>query len=270
MMLHLLKQVQIIQKTGWLVSRNFGTSLMVKGSTDDNNNKKTWYYRMEDNSKKYWRLQSDCREGVPESEWQGMLHHLSPKHGISLSVVHALQKGIDLRPSAIAGWYGNIKRKISVMDQSFKAKRVAALGYDLAAAHFLVHREGKVRFKDAQEWTQQDENGEYELTGHYSPNVFVEAIDASGIDLLYEGLESMCYLNHLKWLSVASCPNIDDWCIDRICCQYSNTLEYLDISNCVKVTEYGIAALGRLRSCRAAVPPDAHCQTYDFISLTLK
>lgn len=73
----------------------------------------------------------------------------------------------------------------------YNPERVAALGFDLAAAHFIVHRGGKVRFKEAQEWVQQDEDGIYELTRHYHPGVFVEEIDASGVNLVYEGLESM-------------------------------------------------------------------------------
>lgn len=71
------------------------------------------------------------------------------------------------------------------------------MGFDLAAAHFVVHRGGKIRFRNSVEWVQQNEDGEYELSPHFIPNVFVEAIDASGIDLLYEGLGSMgmyCFL----------------------------------------------------------------------------
>lgn len=55
----------------------------------------------------------------------------------------------------------------------------------------MVPRGGKIRFKNSVEWVQQDEDGEYELSPHFIPNVFVESIDASGTDLLYEGLGSM-------------------------------------------------------------------------------
>ena len=48
-----------------------------------------------------------------------------------------------------------------------------------------------MRFKDAQEWVQQDEDGMYELVREYQPGVFVEEVDASGINLVYEGLESI-------------------------------------------------------------------------------
>lgn len=74
---------------------------------------------------------------------------------------------------------------------SYRAERVAVLGFDLAAAHFLVYRGGKVRFKNAQEWAQKDEDGNYDLINLYTPDVFVEALDACGVNLLYEGLENM-------------------------------------------------------------------------------
>ncbi|XP_069195038.1 distal membrane-arm assembly complex protein 2 isoform X2 [Procambarus clarkii] len=234
------KQGQILKTIGWLNSRNIWTSLTV------NTDKKIWY-SPDKKRRESWNAPEE-REIIHKDEWQGVFHHFMPKKGISPDVVRALQKGIDLRPSAIKNWFKTQKHNYKVIDQSISRERIAVLGFDLAAAHFLVHREGKVRFQGSEVWTQQDENGDYELASHYSPNVFVEAIDATGVDLKYEGLESMCTLNHLKWLSVAGCPSIDDWCIDRICCQYSNTLEYLDISNCIRVTELGISALARLRN----------------------
>lgn len=74
----------------------------------------------------------------------------------------------------------------------FRKDRVAALGFDLAAAHFIVHRGGKVRFKGSQEWTQQNEDEKYDLPGHYNENLVIEAIDASETNILYEGIECLC------------------------------------------------------------------------------
>ncbi|XP_042241409.1 distal membrane-arm assembly complex protein 2-like isoform X2 [Homarus americanus] len=245
MMLCQLKQVQKISPNyGLLNSRNLSVSSTF-GTDKGSSHKKLWYVP-EEEKRESWNAPTE-RELMPKKEWRGIFHHFVPSTGLNLNLIHALQKGIDLRPSAIKEWYKNLRQKINVADQSFKEDRVAVLGFDLAAAHFLVHRGGKVRFKNATIWNQKDENEEYELSRHYIPNIFVEEIDASGVDLIYEGLESMRNLQHLKWLSVANCSNIDDWCIDRICCQYSNSLEHLDISNCPKVTERGITALARLR-----------------------
>jgi len=185
---------------------------------------------------------------LPEKEWKSMFHYFQPKKGLGIDVVHRLQKGVDLRPQAIKKWYHERKALKNVVTQSYITERVQAVGFDLAAAHFIVHRAGRVRFKGANIWTGQDKNGEYSLPGHYQEGVYVEAIDASGTSLVYEGLESMSNLRHLKWLSVATCPYVDDWCIDRICGQYGNTLEHLNLSYCRKVTETGISALARLRN----------------------
>lgn len=50
-----------------------------------------------------------------------------------------------------------------------------------------------------------------------------------------------------KWFSFEGCPNIDDWCLDRIAGEYSHCLEHLNIKDCPQVTESGIACLTRLR-----------------------
>jgi len=71
---------------------------------------------------------------------------------------------------------------------------------------------------------------------------------------------SMCFyftcvvvnLQHLKYLSVAGCPNIDDWCLDRFV-QFRDTLLVLDLSRCPRVTERGLASLHKLRSVECCI-----------------
>jgi len=184
---------------------------------------------------------------VPQKEWRSMFYFFQPKKGISIDVVHRLQKGIDLRPQTIKKWYHERKALKNQLTQTYVTERVQAVGFDLAAAHFLVHRGGRVRFKDDINWTGQDKDGEYSLPAHYKEEFKVEAIDASGTSLVYEGIECMGNLRSIKEFSVATCPYIDDWCVDRICGQYSETLEQLNLTYCKKVTENGISALTRLK-----------------------
>jgi len=54
-------------------------------------------------------------------------------------------------------------------------------------------------------------------------------------------------LLNLKYLSVAGCRNIDDWCLDRFV-QFRDSLVVLDISRCPLVTERGLATLHKLQS----------------------
>lgn len=60
-------------------------------------------------------------------------------------------------------------------------------------------------------------------------------------------------MESLKWLSVESCPHIDDWCLDRIAGEYGHSLEYLNIRDCPKVTEKGIASLSKLKKLKTLV-----------------
>lgn len=230
-----LRLAQYMRVSGSLVQRSLSTTPAVGTG---------------EREKESWKTESE-KEELPKGEWRSFFHYFAPKKGITIDVVHHLQKGFDLRPKALQKWLKKIKQKRSENDQVFRKDRVAALGFDLAAAHFIVHRGGKVRFKDSQEWTQQDEDEEYDLPGHYNENFAVEAIDASETNILYEGFECISNLKQLTWLSVANCPHIDDWCIDRICGQYASTLKHLDISNCTKITHRGIAALARLGELRS-------------------
>jgi len=86
----------------------------------------------------------------------------------------------------------------------YNPKRNSILGNDLAAAHFVVFRKGKVRFMNKENWvdsyrkdakpTDKDEDLPVitfemcSLPVNYDPTYRVEAIDVSGMSLRYEGL----------------------------------------------------------------------------------
>jgi len=56
-------------------------------------------------------------------------------------------------------------------------------------------------------------------------------------------------LSSLKYLSVAGCRHIDDWCLDRFV-QFRDSLIVLDVSRCPLVTERGLATLHKLQYVR--------------------
>ncbi|XP_068082635.1 distal membrane-arm assembly complex protein 2-like [Anabrus simplex] len=135
-------------------------------------------------------------------------------------------------------------------------------GNDLAAAHFIVYRNGSVKFCGRTDWVKKNEEEEYDLPEKYVPDLYVEAIDASNMPIYYEGLRNLYGLKHLKWLSFNSCPYFDDWCMDRISGEYMETLEYLDISNCLNVTEVGLCALYRFQTLQTLkLEQGKHAQT---------
>lgn len=43
--------------------------------------------------------------------------------------------------------------------------------------------------------------------------MFLEAIDASGTELMFEAFDNMINLSHLRLLRLANCPHIDDWLV---------------------------------------------------------
>jgi hypothetical protein len=55
---------------------------------------------------------------------------------------------IDLSPKSIQKWYQNKKINHEKQMQSFIPERLAILGNDLAAAHFIVYRGGAIRLVD--------------------------------------------------------------------------------------------------------------------------
>jgi len=119
------------------------------------------------------------------------------------------------------------------------------LGPDLATAHFIVFRGGSVKFHKGKKWVKKNEEDEYDLPDKKVEGLHLKAIDASGMNLHYVALDNLVHLDHLKWLSLADCQNVDDWYLDTISGEFEG-LEYLDISGCKKVTHLGIAILGRL------------------------
>jgi len=66
------------------------------------------------------------------------------------------------------------------------------------------------------------------------------------IILLCECVNVVVSLTGLKYLSVAGCRNIDDWCLDRFV-HFRDSLLVLDVSRCPLVTERGLATLHKLQ-----------------------
>ncbi|XP_008551783.1 distal membrane-arm assembly complex protein 2 [Microplitis demolitor] len=127
-------------------------------------------------------------------------------------------------------------------DQKYLIERNQVLGNDLAAVHFVVYRKGKFRKKGETEmW---DISNLDVIPNTYQPDWYVDEIDVSNTDIVYEGIENFKHLKWLKKLTFKNCKHFDDWCLDRVV-GLCPTIEYLDISECEKVTERGLEALYR-------------------------
>ncbi|XP_070169503.1 distal membrane-arm assembly complex protein 2 [Polyergus mexicanus] len=145
----------------------------------------------------------------------------------------------------ISKWFAHQISVHSKLEQRFIPKRHEVLGADLATAHFIIYRGGRVKFKGNTNWTEKDKKGSYDLPNKYDFHYILEAVDASNVDLYYEGLSNLCGLKKLKWLSLKNCKNIDDWGLDKISAEFPE-LEYLNISDCENITERGLESLYRM------------------------
>lgn len=190
-----------------------------------------------------WRTPWDQRRG----EWYSKLKVFGSDHN-NADVIRFLQSPIDLSPSAIKRWWYRKQEEKEICMQQYIPERNQILGDDLAAAHFIVHRGGSVKFVGENVWIKQDKNFEYNLPNVYVPNKFIHSIDCSNMQLHYEGLSNLKGLKKLQWLSLNNCSYMDDWCMDRISGMFEDNLQYLDIRNCNKITDRGVGALYRAKN----------------------
>uniref|UniRef100_A0A8D8MRG0 ATP synthase subunit s-like protein n=4 Tax=Culex pipiens TaxID=7175 RepID=A0A8D8MRG0_CULPI len=167
-------------------------------------------------------------------------------------LVELMQQPVDLSPSAIKNWWTRRRSGIEAHMQKFIPERHATLGDDLAAAHFVVHRGGSVRFRGQQKWIKMDEEENYELPTNYVPNLVLEEVKCDNMVLFYEGLENIRRLRHLTHLSFENVAKFDDWCLDRVSGSYFPSLEVLNLKGTV-VTERGLNCLYRLPSLKTVL-----------------
>jgi len=157
-----------------------------------------------------------------------------------------------------------------IKSQEFVGERLLALGPDLAAAHFLCHRNCRVKFRGKKEWTELDKDGNLDIPAMYVKGWYIEAIDASQANLVYEGLQNLRNLHHIKYLDISYCDFMDEWCMDRLSGEYADTLEYLNISGCRKMNWNSIEVLWRFKNLKTLVLKDMdHVEDLSLVCLML-
>lgn len=188
-----------------------------------------------------WRTPWHQKEG----QYYSMLRTFYSEDNNSY-VLKFLQQPINLTPAAIKNWWMKREEKKKIMLQQYIPERNQILGNELAAAHFIVYREGLVKFFGEESWVKKNELGEYSLPKHYQDNMFLQAIDCTDMELYYEGLVNLRDLRQVEWLSLNGCEKLDDWAIDRISYQFRESLLYLDLRNMPLVTFRGLGALYKM------------------------
>lgn len=108
------------------------------------------------------------------------------------------------------------------------------------------------RFTRSPEWVKRNKYNEYDVPRLYDPKYLIDAIKCDGMELVYEGLENVRRLNHLKYLSMRDVKTFDDWCMDRLCGNQFPALEILDVTG-TNITANALFAVPKLRSLKALV-----------------
>jgi len=152
-------------------------------------------------------------------------------------------------------------------DQAFNSMRHGILGPDLAAAHFICHRLGRVKFCGHAEWfTFADMD---KLPCRYEENWLVEKIDATAVKTMWEGLDNMVNLFHLEELNLSSTPYIDVWATNKLCRMYrfSTKLAKVNVSNCVNFCENSLTNMHRIPSLKEIMITGTRAADYKFLNL---
>ncbi|KAB0792176.1 hypothetical protein PPYR_14135 [Photinus pyralis] len=164
------------------------------------------------------------------------------------SLLKLLQTPINLSPESVRKWWLRRKERENIFLQQYLPERNQTLGNELAAAHFIVYRGGAVKFYDDDVWIKANEYNQYSLPKFYDSERVLEAIDCTDMNLYYEGLVNLANLQRVEWFSVNGCQHLDDWSLDRITNIFSETLVYLDIRDCPRITVRGLCSLYKMRN----------------------
>ncbi|XP_045843002.1 distal membrane-arm assembly complex protein 2 isoform X1 [Meles meles] len=121
-------------------------------------------------------------------------------------------------------------------------------GPHAAGAYFILKQGGAVKFQ-GKEWIRPNARGRFSLDFLTFPAVPVEAVDASGSAVNYQGLDNLLALKELQSLWLRHCPHVDDWCLSRLH-PLANSLQELSLAGCPRISERGLACLHHLQNLR--------------------
>ncbi|XP_034495577.1 distal membrane-arm assembly complex protein 2 isoform X1 [Ailuropoda melanoleuca] len=121
-------------------------------------------------------------------------------------------------------------------------------GPHVAGVYFILKQGGAVKFQ-GKEWIRSNARGHFPLDFVTFQAVPVEAVDASGCAINYQGLDSLLALKELQSLWLQRCPHVDDWCLSRLH-PLANSLQELSLAGCPRISERGLACLHHLQNLR--------------------
>lgn len=199
----------------------------------------------EDKQRLMWRRPLDEEDKL----WKSKFSVFNSNEN-DMTMMMMLQQPWDFTPANLKRLYAEYKLKKEAYEQGFIAERVRMLGPDLAIAHFMTYRGGKVRFRGFEQWTTATDR--LSLPKLFDPNYVVEAVNFDNQPLHYEGVENFRDLANCKSISLRNCRHFDDWCLDRLSGNTLPSLEELDISG-TDVTTRGFGVIYRMSALRRLI-----------------
>jgi len=170
---------------------------------------------------------------------------------------------------SIEGFKRKLKFYIELREkynQRYIAQRHGILGPELATAHFVCYRGGKVKFMHSPNiWIEDIDL----FPNKYDKRYKLLAVDASNLRLEYEAFDNLSMLQSLQELNLSGNKKLDDWSCDKIARLFRNstTLSTLNLSNNPLITNRGIETLHRVRSLRKLIISGTYAAQYPFLEL---
>lgn len=197
-------------------------------------------------------------------------YHVGPRNhgwGVSSDFVVKASRKFDFSDEGMNEWYRHENYKQEKERQKFNPMRHGILGPDLASAHFVAYRGGRVKFIGHSEWWLDKDN----LPKSYEDGYIVEKIDASAIGLNCEGVTNLCNLYNLIDLNLTNNLDLDVFAFDKLYRQFrfSTCLKSLNVTNCVNFCENSLASIHQIPSLEEVIITGTKAASYKFTNLII-
>lgn len=130
---------------------------------------------------------------TPRSELKTGMELFKSDYNLAINVISTLNS-IQFTPYGLKKYWSELQENNLLASQVYIKERAEFLGPELATAHFVCFRGGKIRFQGQDEWIVKDPEDdlmEKLLPCYYVEHLKTEAVDCSKMTLVYEGLENM-------------------------------------------------------------------------------
>ena len=129
---------------------------------------------------------------LPIEDRPTVLELFRSERNIGVTVITFMNK-VKFSPAGLKKAWNEYQWDKLLLSQVYLPQRAEAVGAEIAAAHFVCFRGGKIRFYGQSDWTVKDpeDNEMSHLPRFFDPSYKMEALDCSKMTLVYEGLQNI-------------------------------------------------------------------------------